>query len=236
MRGEILIERRFRGPSGSANGGYTCGLVASFLDGPAEVTLRLPPPLDRPLAVERDGDGPVRVLDDGALVAEAQPTPLELEPPPPPSFEDAAAAALPDGDLASPFPECFVCGPHRAAGDGLRIFAGPLGSDGLVAATWVPAAAYTAPEFVWAALDCPGAYAGGFGVGERGTLVLGRLAARVEAVPRAGERCVVVGWPLGEEGRKVYAGTVLYGDGGRVVGVARATWIQPLSLGATSRV
>jgi hypothetical protein len=114
----------------------------------------------------------------------------------------------------------------------MRIFAGPLGRDGLVAATWVPASAFTAPEFVWAALDCPGAYAGGFGVGERGTLVLGRLAAGVEAVPGAGERCVVVGWPLGEEGRKVYAGTALYGDGGRVLGVARATWIQPLSLGA----
>jgi hypothetical protein len=230
MSGEIVIERRFRGPTGSANGGYTCGLVAGFLDGPVEVTLRLPPPLERPLAVERDGDGPVRVLDDGAVVAEARPTALELEPPPAPSFEDAAAAAIPEGDLASPFPECFVCGPHRATGDGLRIFAGPLGGDGLVAATWVPAAAYTAPEFVWAALDCPGAYAGGFGVGERGTLVLGRLAARVEAVPRAGEPCVVVGWPLGEEGRKVYAGTALYGDGGRVLGVARATWIQPLSL------
>jgi hypothetical protein len=231
-RDEIVIERRFRGPSESGNGGYTCGLVAAFVDGPAEVTLRLPPPLDRPLQVERDGDA-VRVLDDGTLVAEAKPAQVDVDAVEPPSFEAAGAAALPHGDLESPFPECFVCGPHRDAGDGLRIFAGPLG-DGRVAATWVPADGFEAPEFVWAALDCPGAYAGGFGVGERGTLVLGRLAARVDAVPRADERCVVIGWPLGEEGRKVYAGTALYGEGDRLLGVARATWIEPLPVRATS--
>jgi hypothetical protein len=229
---QILIERRFRGPTESGNGGYTCGLVAAFVDGPAEVTLRRPPPLERPLLVERNGDG-VRVLGDGAVVAEGRPAAVDLDAPAPPSFAAAAAAALPDGDLGSPFPECFVCGAHRGVGDGLRIFAGPR-DDGSVAAAWVPGAEHGAPEFVWAALDCPGAYAGGFGAGARGTLVLGRLAARVEAIPEAGERCVVVGWPLGEEGRKVYAGTALYGEGGRVLGVARATWIEPLSLPATS--
>ena len=34
-------------------------------------------------------------------------------------------------------------------------------------------------------------------------------------------------WPLGEEGRKAFAGTALYGEGGRLLGVARATWIEP---------
>jgi hypothetical protein len=226
MAGQIVIERRFRGPNESGNGGYTCGLVAGFVDGPAEVTLRLPPPLDRPLDVVRDGDA-VRVLDGGTLVAEAKPATVDVEPPAPPSFEEAEQAALPEGDLESPFPECFVCGPHRAAGEGLRIFAGPL-RDGAVAAHWLPAEPYTGPEFVWAALDCPGAYACGFG--DRGVLVLGRLAARLEALPEAGERCVVVAWPLGDEGRKAYAGTALYGEGGRVLGVARATWIEPLGL------
>ena len=234
MNDQILIERRFRGPNGSGNGGYTCGRIGAFVEGPAEVTLRLPPPLERPLAVLRGDDGGVRVLDDGALVAEARPAVVELEPPAGPSFEEAAAAALPDGDLDSPFPECFVCGPHRASGDGLRIFAGPLGEAGLVAATWVPRGDQLAPEFVWAALDCPGAYACGFG--ERGVLVLGRLAARVEALPEAGEPCVVVAWPLADDGRKAYAGTALYGEGGRLLGAARATWIEPLPLRATSGV
>lgn len=227
MSVEIVIDKHFRGPTESGNGGYTCGVVARFVDGPAEVTLRVPPPLERALRVERDGER-IRVLDGGTLVAEAKPATIDLEPLEPPSFEAAAGAALPDGDQDSPFPECFVCGPHRAPGDGLRIFAGPL-SDPVVAATWVPAEPYIGPEFVWAALDCPGAYACGFG--ERGVLVLGRLAARVEALPRAGERCVVVAWPLGDEGRKAFAGTALYGEGGRVLGVAQATWIEPLGPG-----
>ncbi|MFL5932042.1 MAG: hypothetical protein ACJ75P_12365 [Gaiellaceae bacterium] len=227
MSEHIVIERHFRGPSESGNGGYTCGLVASFVDGPAEVTLRLPPPLDTPLRVECD-DGAVRVFAADRLVAEAGPAEVDVGPLDPPAFDVASRAALPDGDLDSPFPQCFVCGPHREPGDGLRIFAGPL-DDGVVAAPWVPNDRYTGPEFVWSALDCPGAYACGFG--ERGVLVLGRLAARVDALPRAGERCVVVGWPLGEEGRKAYAGTALYGEGGRLLGVARATWIEPLGLG-----
>jgi hypothetical protein len=52
----IVIDRRFRGPPESGNGGYTCGLVAGRVDGPAEVTLRLPPPLEEPLTVA-SGDG-----------------------------------------------------------------------------------------------------------------------------------------------------------------------------------
>ena len=45
MTGSLTVARRFCGPPGSGNGGYVCGLIAGFLDGPAEVTLRLPPPL-----------------------------------------------------------------------------------------------------------------------------------------------------------------------------------------------
>jgi hypothetical protein len=223
---DIVIARRFRGPSGSGNGGYTCGLVAAALGGgPAEVMLLLPPPLERRLRVEPRGAG-IAVLDGEAVVAEAQPAEVELAVPEPPSFEAAAAAALPEGDLESPFPECFVCGRAREPRDGLRIFAGPL--DGLVAATWTPAADLCRPEFVWSALDCPGAYASG-AVG-RGWAVLGRLAARVDAVPEPGERCVVTGWPLGQEGRKCFAGTALHGEGGRLLGVAHAIWIVPASV------
>ena len=42
----VVIDRRFNGPEHSSNGGYACGSVAAFIDGPAEVTLRVPPPLD----------------------------------------------------------------------------------------------------------------------------------------------------------------------------------------------
>jgi hypothetical protein len=39
-----------------------------------------------------------------------------------------------------------------------------------------------------------------------------------------------MGWPLGEEGRKLYAGTALFGEDGRQLASARATWILPLPL------
>jgi hypothetical protein len=215
----VLIDPRFRGPDASGNGGYTCGLVAGLLDGDAEVTLRLPPPLGRPLRVERRGAG-VAVLDGEAVVAEAEPATVELELPEPVAFADAQAAALPDGDPASPFPHCFVCGRDRE--DGLRLFPGPVPGREVVAAPWTPAE--VSPELVWAALDCPGAY--GSGAVGRGDVVLGRLAAHVERLPAPGERCVVLGWGLGEDGRKVYAGTALYA-GDEPLAWARATWIAP---------
>jgi hypothetical protein len=218
---EVVIDRKFRGPTGSANGGYTCGLLASFLHGPAEVTLRLPPPLERPLEVVTEG---ALELRDGAdVVAEATEADLDLDVPDPISFADASAAALPEGDKESVFPECFVCGWARE--DGLRVYAGPVDRNGLVAATWIPREDVISSEFVWAALDCPGAFAVEFG--QRGNPVLGRLTARVEHLPHPGERCVVMGWPLGDDGRKRYAGTAVFGEDGRILGSARAVWIVP---------
>jgi hypothetical protein len=224
---ELVIDPRFNGPVGSANGGYTCGLVADFLDGIAEVTLRRPPPLGRPLRVERD-DRRIVVRDGDAVVAEAVEATFELPIPEPPTTEEATSASsrYPGFDEHA-FPTCFVCGPDREVGDGLRIFAGPL-RDGLVVAPWTPTEVDR--HVVWAALDCPGAIAVGFP--DRGETLLGRFSAVVEELPEVGEPCVVVGWSLGEEGRKLYAGTALYGEGGRPLARARATWIAPLSAGA----
>jgi hypothetical protein len=220
---ELVVEHRFRGPAASGNGGYTCGLLANVVGEPAEVTLRLPPPLDRPLRVEHRGDTAV-LLDGDAVVAEARRAVLDLDVPASPSFEEAARAAASSSRRAGAgeFRECFVCGPDRGDGDGLRIFPGEL--DGLVAAAWTPADE-TPRAVVWAAIDCPGAFALEFGT--RDVLVLGRLTAEVTRVPRSGERCVVVGWPLGEKGRKRNAGTALFGDGGDLLARGRAVWIAP---------
>ena len=221
---ELVIDRHFRGPTESANGGYTCGVLASLLHGPAEVTLRLPPPLERALEVDwQDDRQRIELRDGDSLVAEATAAEVDVDAPGAIPFDEAAAAELPKGDTESAFPECFVCG--WARDDGLGIYAGPVPDRELVAATWTPSAEHVAPEFVWAALDCPGAYA--VHGGERGMPVLGRLAARVEHLPHPGEPCVVLAWPLGEDGRKLYAGTAVYGDDERLLGVARATWIAP---------
>jgi hypothetical protein len=53
------------------------------------------------------------------------------------------------------------------------------------------------------------------------------MTARIERLPDEGEPCVVVGWPLGEDGRKLFAGTALYGRDGDVLAVARQVWIAP---------
>jgi hypothetical protein len=220
---QVVIARRYRGPLRSANGGYAAGLVAQVFDGPAEVTLRLPPPLETQLALHREGDRAV-LLDGDALVAEATPGEPALVPPPPPAFAIVAADAdeLPPGWGTEEFGECFSCGTRRE-GDGLAIHPHPHG--GLVAAAWV-VPREVSPEIVWAAIDCSGAYAvGGPGLGEP---VLARMTARVDRLPVEGERCVVIGWSLEEDGRKLHAGTALLSDG-EVLAVARQLWIVPRS-------
>ena len=216
----LLIGERFCGPDGSANGGYFCGRVAELAGGPVEVTLRLPPRLGVPLGVEAG-----RIVDGEAVVAEFEPAAVELELPPAPSFDEAVEAQRPDAE--SLFPHCFVCGFRRAPDDGLHIHPGPLGGGPLVAAPWVPRPDVAAAGFVWCALDCPGAYA--CGITSRGVLLLGRMAAHVVRAPEPGERCVVAGWPLGGEGRKLGAGTALWTAAGELLGHARATWIEPRS-------
>jgi hypothetical protein len=220
----VTIDARYNGPPGSANGGYTCGVVAGLVGRPAEVTLRRPPPLGRPLEVDRAGNW-VALLDEDELVAEGVPAEVDIDVPAPVSFAEAerASASYP-GFVDHPFPTCFVCGPARPADDGLRIYAGPVEGRELVASPWVPPAAR--PELVWAALDCPGGFAAGIGAG-RGEMVLGRLAARIDRMPEPGRRCVVVGWPIGQDGRKLDAGTAVFTDGGELLARARATWIVP---------
>jgi hypothetical protein len=53
------------------------------------------------------------------------------------------------------------------------------------------------------------------------------MTAEIRGLPAEGERCVVVSWPLGEEGRKLHAGTALLSADGEALAVARQTWIQP---------
>ena len=219
----VTIDRRYRGPLRSANGGYACGLLGTRLGRAAEVTLRRPPPLERPLTVRRDGE---RLLleDGGELVAEAIAGDPGIEAPVPPAPGDAAAAAEGVGAFGPPeFAECYVCG-TREDGSGLSIHPGPVpGRDGLVATTWI--AHDASPEVVWAAIDCPGAYAAGDP--GRGEIVLGRMTARLDRLPDEGEQCVVLGWALGEDGRKLFAGTALYGRDGTPLAIARQVWIMP---------
>jgi hypothetical protein len=227
----IVIDPRFHGPPTSGNGGYVCGLLAGFIGSSAEITLGKPPPLGRRLAVEQSGAGEVRLLDGNDVVARGRAADVHVEVPEPPSIaaaEEASRSYL--GFRHHPFPTCFVCGPERQPGDGLRIFAGRLARGPLVAAPWIPAPAlagddgYVCPEFLWAALDCPGIFAA-MNEDSRPT-VLGRMAARIDAQVRPGSPCVVCGWEIGVDGRKRHTGTALFSESGKLLGTARATWIE----------
>jgi hypothetical protein len=228
----VVIPHRFCGPPRSGNGGYVAGVLAERVRQPAVVTLRRPPPLGRALRVERRDDGSVHLEDGLAPVAEARPTALVVDVPEPPSPEEVAvAAARFAGFRRHAFPTCFVCGPERERGDGLRIFAGPVAGRPLVAAPWQPdrslagLGGFVEPRFLWAALDCPGYFAA-LGAADRPAL-LGRIAGQVTGRVRPGERCTITGWAIGHEGRKHTVGTALFDERGALAATARATWIEP---------
>jgi hypothetical protein len=226
----LTIPSRFNGPTESGNGGYSAGLLAAELEGPAVVSLRSPVPLDRPLDLVRDG-GVVRAVDGETLVAEAEPAPpLGLAVPAPVAAEEARAAMRDyPAPLESPFSRCFVCGPARE--DCLEVFAGPVpGRDGLVATTWTPPAwsagedGAVRPEFVWAVLDCP-TYFAVYGT----ELVLGflvRQQVEIRAPIRAGAEHVVIAWPLGADGRKRFAGAAVLGDDGTPLALGEALMVE----------
>ena len=227
----MRIPAGFNGPPDSANGGYTCGLVAAALGAtPAEVSLRAPPPLERELAVERTANG-VTVRDGETVIAEGRAT-EPLTHATAPVSPEAAGRAASGGYLrwteSHPFPTCIVCGPDRA--DGLGVFPGALG-DGRFAANWTPAASLAddagavRAECIWAALDCPtSAPVANFGEGP--PIVLARLAASLEAPVRAGKPHALVSWELGRDGRKREAACVLFDADGTALARSRALWIQ----------
>lgn len=121
----MIIERRYNGPPGSGNGGWSAGTVAAHLDSPAGimVTLRIPPPLDTPLSVEYVDSGVAVYTPRGIRVADAAPSVVPPDPIEPVPYQQAVevSAGYP-GFTAHPFPTCFVCGPQREPGDGLRLF------------------------------------------------------------------------------------------------------------------
>jgi hypothetical protein len=226
----LSIPRRFNGPPQSGNGGYVCGRLAKYLSGPVTVRLRVPPPLEQALRVEAT-DNEARLFDADTLVATARRVGLDLAAPHAPTFAQAETASKSYvGFVRHLLPTCFVCGPQRAPGDGMRIFPGRTADESVLAAPWVPDASLgngsdrVPPEFLWAALDCAGAFA--VLPAEADPILLGELTARLDGDVMVGEKCVVVAWSLGMEGRKRQAGTAVYSGSGAPVAVARATWIQ----------
>ena len=222
----VVLERRFNGPPGTANGGYACGIVARHIDGPAHVSLRRPVPLDRRLELERHDDGHVTLRDGDALIAEGDPAlPLDdLAPPHRPSLDEArAAAATRPAAWPEAFGDCWVCSPRA---DGLGVLFGPLAEQPGMTGAVLRAGdgGELAPEIVWAALDCP-SYTPPLWGNAQPSLLASLQAEQLEPVP-AGEPLAVVGWSLGGEGRKHRSATAILGPAGDVLARAEALWIR----------
>jgi len=237
----IVIDKRFCGPPNSANGGYVCGLLAEHIDGDAEITLLAPPPLGQWLEIVASEHG-VDLRMERATLATGCRVRIDVPEIPKLTFgeaQDAVCRSTYD-ESRHPLPNCFVCGPARAEYDGLRIIPRPLPArpdckSGTFAAPWVPHSSLAsedyavAREFIWAALDCPTGFAG---VGARhlgmtGTeaILLGRMSARIEQRPYPGDRCIVVAWPTGRDGRKLSASSALLNSHGTLLAVAQASWL-----------
>jgi hypothetical protein len=225
----VTIAPRFCGPPNSGNGGYVAGMLAQFSGTTLRIRLHRPPPLGVPLAVERGEAGSVSLKAQNDVIVSGVPDRLDLEVPAAPSYLAAlwASRNFP-GFQRHPVPGCFVCGPQRARGDGLRIFPTEIEGRGLVAAPWMPdesisPAGKVLPEFIWAALDCPGYFAA---INDGRPALLGELTAHVDRLVHTGESCVVIGWKLGSEGRKHTVGTALFDGNGELCARALATWIE----------
>jgi hypothetical protein len=196
MMQTIVIPQRFRGPPNSGNGGYVCGMLARHIGGAAEVTLRASPPLETEMDVVEPEPGKWELRKGADVVATGRTVTIDLSRLERATYDEAieAETRTPVKPHEHPLPMCFVCGPDRVAGDGLRLFAGPLArqpEDGTVVfgVPWIPdpgladSDGLVAPEFVWSALGCSTGYV--FGLRPRN----GTLQRRAHSIgPTVGTR------------------------------------------------
>ena len=229
---KLTIPSRFNGPPGLGHGGYVCGLITRHFDGAAQVRLQQPIPLQLEMHLRRSEHGVALRYGEVTMVTA---TPVRVDPNlvDPPTFDAAVEASLAyAGFTHHPFPTCFVCGPHRAGDDGLRIFPGQIPSRALVAAPWIPGLelaerdGLVRPEFVWAALDCPTGWAATLSPPGDKVIVLGTFTVAIHRRPRANGRHILAAWPVGNDERKFFTAGALWSEAGELCAVADATWIQ----------
>lgn len=233
----LTIDARFSGPPGHAHGGYLAGTLANHSNRQLRVRLLQPTPLAQALQLQPLEDGAVELREGERLLVRGEPETqaLQLSVPAAPDHMQAIEASRRFiGFRQHAFPGCFVCGTARARGDGLRIFAGSVedapAADGQVAAPWTPEASLAdadgkvRPEFIAAALDCPGYFAAR---SDAVPMLLGEFTVHIDRLVHVDETCIVIGWRLWAEGRKYRVGTALFDEDGELCARALGTWIEP---------
>ncbi|WP_054812942.1 hypothetical protein [Nocardia arizonensis] len=232
--GGLRIPAHVHGYPRVAFGGYVAGLLAARAGADAElrVDFRRPVPVEAPLMLTTTDSGGHALTDpDGAILAESSKAAVTIGHPSAPSWEQVVArteAVLDDRRVT----DCYGCGSACAPGRGLRLF--PAVLDDMIVAAWTPAPELggpdgtLSPENVWAALDCPGGWAGIELLGMRyGSAVTAALTGTRYAPIHAGERYISYAWPISAEGRKYTVGVAIATPDGAPRALAEALWIQP---------
>jgi hypothetical protein len=226
--GEITIDATFNGPPASGNGGYAAGLLAGYSSSPLIVRVLAPIPLGTPLSVSRAGEITEALHGDKRILS-ARPGTVTLTPPAPPTLAAARDAASRPTSFGAGGPStCFVCGRNRAPGEGLHIHCGRLGNT-YAASVWTPHPnvcgpdGFVRPEYVWAALDCPG----GFALpASDTTYLLGEMSAAIHQPIPIQAPVIVHAWHVWSDGRKHFAGTALHDADGALLAQADTLWIE----------
>jgi hypothetical protein len=239
----IVIDPRFNGFPDVALGGYVGG-VLSRGRAKAEVTLRRPVRLGKQYQMVAMPDGTEALQEGNDVLAVVRDTSVDLQPPQPVGLEASKIASADYvGHRRHLIPTCFVCGPSRPEGEGLRIFPGIVAGCDVVAAPWTPSVSLAnsngtvESEFVWSALDCPSIWAlvllGMADSDEKA--VTARLAVELISPILARQPSVVVGWKVSETGRTRVAGGAIFSTDGQLLATARHTlvttdWGVPMGL------
>ena len=133
------------------------------------------------------------------------------------------------GRSGHPIPGCFVCGTERGPGDGLCIYPGESPHRDVAVAEWVPDEEYADEHgHVWRAIHLVGARLPQLFRPRRAAAagVAGPAVGTIERPVTPGERLTHHRLGNFREGRKHHSATVIHGEAGEVVAVARALWIE----------
>ena len=224
---EVSFPRRFRGPLTSANGGYAAGALAAFLDGGRGRGDASPSASPGARARRRrNGDG-VGAPARRRRASSPKPASPSWTSTRPSGLLRRRRAGLRCGscDIGNPeFRECFVCG-VRTEHDGLGNLRRSGGRSRAAACSAVDGLRGVTRARVGRDRLSRGVRGGRGRERRRGPRAHDRThRSRARS---AASRCVVVSWPLGEDGRKLFAGTALFAEGGELLAIARQVWIAP---------
>jgi hypothetical protein len=226
MSNVISIPGRFRGPVNSGQGGYSAGVAASFIDGPANVRLRRPPPLDRQMSVETDPKG-VSIVDADVVVLVAKSATVAVIPP---TDDKQLAALFARGPQPAPrwhmAPTCFVCG----TGETLGMHPTRMEEYPVWGTVWTPRRdgvdGSLASEIVWALLDCPAGWATGDSHRPKRSFfpALADMTAEIVHPVPIGRPVAVLGWMTSDGERRIDCESAVIDESGKVL--ARASLSQ----------